>query len=127
MKNTVFICVFGWALSSNVSAQVLPYQNPDLSPRERAEDLLKRLTLKEKASLMINSSPAVERLGIKPYNWWSEALHGVARSGIATVYPITMGMASVFDDEAVEAVYTTVAMRLVRNITMRTKKAATGR
>lgn len=76
---------------------------------------------------MINSSPAVERLGIKPYNWWSEALHGVARSGIATVYPITMGMASVFDDEAVEAVYTTVAMRLVRNITMRTKKAATGR
>ena len=51
----------------------------------------------------------MERLGIKPYNWWSEALHGVARSGVATVYPITMGMASVFDDEAVEAVYTTVS------------------
>ena len=109
MKNTVFVLWLGLAVADIGWAQNEPYKNPDLSPRERAEDLVKRLTLKEKASLMINSSPAVERLGIKPYNWWSEALHGVARSGVATVYPITMGMASVFDDEAVEAVYTTVS------------------
>ena len=109
MKNTVFVLWLGLAVADIGWAQNEPYKNPDLSPRERAEDLLKRLTLKEKVSLMINSSPAVERLGIKPYNWWSEALHGVARSGIATVYPITMGMASVFPDEAVEAVYTTVS------------------
>ena len=109
MKNTVFVLWLGLAVADIGWAQNEPYKNPDLSPRERAEDLLKRLTLKEKASLMINSSPAVERLGIKPYNWWSEALHGVARSGVATVYPITMGMASVFDDKAVEAVYTTVS------------------
>lgn len=94
MKNTVFVLWLGLAVADIGWAQNEPYKNPDLSPRERAEDLLKRLTLKEKASLMINSSPAVERLGIKPYNWWSEALHGVARSGVATVYPITMGMAS---------------------------------
>ena len=89
MKNTVFVLWLGLAVADIGWAQNEPYKNPDLSPRERAEDLLKRLTLKEKASLMINSSPAVERLGIKPYNWWSEALHGVARSGVATVYPIT--------------------------------------
>ena len=58
---------------------------------------------------MVNSSPGVEHLGIKPYNWWSEALHGVARSGLATVYPITMGMASSFDEEAVKEVYATVS------------------
>jgi len=48
-------------------------------------------------------------LGIKPYNWWSEALHGVARNGLATVYPITMGMASVFDDKLIEDIYVTVS------------------
>ena len=116
MKNTVFVLWLGLAVADIGWAQNEPYKNPDLSPRERAEDLLKRLTLKEKASLMINSSPAVERLGIKPYNWWSEALHGVARSGVATVYPITMGMASVFDDKAVEAVYTTVSDEARLNI-----------
>ena len=74
MKNTVFVLWLGLAVADIGWAQNEPYKNPDLSPRERAEDLVKRLTLKEKASLMINSSPAVERLGIKPYNWWSEAL-----------------------------------------------------
>ena len=58
---------------------------------------------------MQNQSPGVERLGIKPYNWWSEALHGVARNGLATVYPITMGMASVFDDKLIEDIYVTVS------------------
>ena len=58
---------------------------------------------------MKNSSFAVERLGVAPYNWWSEALHGVARNGLATVFPITMGMASTFDDEAIERVYVAVS------------------
>ena len=86
-----------------------PYKNPKLTPEERAEDLLGRLTLKEKIGLMKNSSFAVERLGVAPYNWWSEALHGVARNGLATVFPITMGMASTFDDEAIERVYVAVS------------------
>ena len=109
MKNTLLALILGLAMADTTLAQTEPYKNPELSPQERAEDLLKRLTLKEKISLMINSSPAVERLGIKPYNWWSEALHGVARSGVATVYPITMGMASTFDPELIEDVYTTVS------------------
>lgn len=54
-----------------------PYKNPALSPEERANDLVGRLTLEEKAALMQNTSPAIPRLGIKAYDWWNEALHGV--------------------------------------------------
>ena len=109
MKRVAFtLCFSALALIGTV-AQNEPYKNPQLSPDERAEDLLGRLTLKEKIGLMQNSSHAVERLDIAPYNWWSEALHGVARNGLATVFPITMGMASTFDDEAIERVYTAVS------------------
>ena len=109
MRTIVFAFCVGMLAVAGCQTQVEPYKNPELSPEERAEDLLGRLTLEEKISLMQNSSPGVERLGIKPYDWWNEALHGVARAGLATVYPITMGMASMFDDEAVERVYTTVS------------------
>lgn len=71
------------------------------TPREKAEALLPRLTLDEKISLMMDESPAIPRLGIPEFNWWSEALHGVARAGLATVFPQTIGMAATFDDEAV--------------------------
>ena len=81
-----------------LSAQ-LPYQNPNLSPEQRAEDLLGRLTLEEKAALMQNMSPAMPQLGIKEYDWWNEALHGVGRAGLATVYPQAIGMAASFDNE----------------------------
>ena len=57
------------------------YKNNDLTAEERAEDLLKQLTLEEKVSLMMDRSAPIERLGIKTYNWWNEALHGVARIG----------------------------------------------
>lgn len=95
--------------SLGATAQTLPYQDPSLSATERANDLLGRLTLEEKIQLMMNASPAVERLGVKPYGWWNEALHGVARNGLATVFPITMGLASTFDAPFVERVYTTVS------------------
>lgn len=68
------------------SEPVLPYQNPSLTAVERAEDLCSRLTLEEKSRLMMNSSPAIERLGIPAFDWWSEALHGVGRNGLATVF-----------------------------------------
>ncbi len=76
------------------------YTNSSLSPEERADDLVKRLTLEEKVLLMMDVSAPVERLGIKEYNWWNEALHGVGRSGLATVFPQPIGMAASFDEHA---------------------------
>ncbi len=86
-------------------AQPYPYQDRNLSPERRAADLLGRLTLEEKASLTMHASPAIPRLGIKQYNWWSEALHGIARNGSATVFPQPIGMASSFDERLIEAVF----------------------
>ena len=77
---------------------MLPYQNPNLSAEERADDLISRLTIEEKTALMMDQSPAIERLGIPSFQWWNEALHGVGRNGYTTVFPITMGMAASWDD-----------------------------
>ena len=87
-------------------AQTLPYQNPSLTAEQRADDLLKRLRLEEKVKLMMNSSPAIPRLGIPQFEWWNEALHGVGRNGFVTVFPITMSMASSWNHELVEDVFT---------------------
>jgi len=57
------------------------------------------MTLEEKVSQMVNGSPAIERLGIPEYNWWSEALHGVARAGLATVFPQAIGLGATWDEE----------------------------
>ena len=82
-----------------IAAQIerLPYRNPQIAIDERVNDLVSRMTLEEKISQMQNSAPAVERLGIAQYDWWNEALHGVARTGIATVFPQAIGMAATFD------------------------------
>ena len=92
----------------NVPA-VYPFRDRSLSAEERAADLLSRLTLDEKADLSRFDSPAVSRLGVKPYNWWNEALHGVARNGSATVFPMPIAMAASFDEALVEQVFTTVS------------------
>ncbi len=96
-------------MTLSMGAQTLPYQNPNLSAEERAADLCARLTLEEKSKLMRNTSPAIPRLGIPQYDWWSEALHGVGRNGFATVFPITMGMAASFDDALLQQVFTAVS------------------
>jgi len=72
--------------------------------RERAKELVKQMTLEEKVAQTQNQSPAIERLGIKAYNWWNEALHGVARAGTATVFPQAIGMAATFDENLMERV-----------------------
>ena len=72
------------------------FYNPKLPVQKRVEDLVSRLTLEEKVSLMQMDSPAIPRLGIAPYDWWSEALHGVA-NGTATVFPQAIGMAATWD------------------------------
>ncbi|OPX45913.1 xylan 1,4-beta-xylosidase precursor [Ruminiclostridium hungatei] len=75
------------------------YLNESLSFEERVKDLVSRMTLEEKTTQMLYNSPAIPRLGIPSYNWWNEALHGVARAGIATVFPQAIGMAATFDEE----------------------------
>ncbi|HOP25351.1 MAG TPA: hypothetical protein PLO45_08590, partial [Defluviitoga sp.] len=77
------------------------YKNTNKPIDERVEDLLNKMTLEEKISQMIYSSKAIERLSIPEYNWWNEALHGVANTGIATVFPQSIGMGASFDEEMV--------------------------
>lgn len=88
-----------------LAAQSFPYQDPALSAEQRAEDLLERLSLEQKVSLMMNASPAVPELGIREYNWWNEALHGAARAGLATVFPQAIGMAASWDERLLEEVF----------------------
>ena len=96
MKKTFFtICCLMAGMTA--MAQQLPYQNPNLSANERAKDLCSRLTLEEKAMLMLDESPAIPRLGIKKFFWWSEALHGAANMGNVTVFPEPVAMASSFN------------------------------
>ena len=107
---TAFIAVgMLLGLSFTAQAQTYPFQNPKLSADKRADDLISRLTLDEKVSLMMHQSPAIERLGVPGFQWWNEALHGVGRNGKATVFPITMAMASSFDDALLQEVYTAVS------------------
>ncbi|RZK45815.1 MAG: hypothetical protein EOO59_20345, partial [Hymenobacter sp.] len=78
-----------------------PFQSPDLPIDQRVDDLVGRLTLPEKVSQMLNASPAIDRLGIPAYNWWNEALHGVARTSLkTTVFPQAIGLAATFDTAA---------------------------
>ncbi|MDD6843185.1 MAG: glycoside hydrolase family 3 C-terminal domain-containing protein [Prevotellaceae bacterium] len=97
------------AANMQILAQMLPYQNPNLSSSERADDLIGRLTLEEKSKLMMDQSPAIKRLGIPEFHWWNEALHGVGRNGTATVFPITMCMAASWNDALLQDVFTAVS------------------
>ena len=92
-------------VSLGMQAQVLPYQNPSLSAKERAKDLCSRLTLEEKAKLMLDESPAIPRLGIKKFFWWSEALHGAANMGNVTVFPEPIAMAASWNPGMVYRVF----------------------
>lgn len=76
---------------------------------KRARSLVGQMTLEEKAFQMVNGAPAIERLGIKAYNWWNEALHGVARAGTATVFPQAISMAASFDEDLLEEVADAIA------------------
>ena len=80
------------------------YQDESLSFKERAKALVEEMTLEEKVFQTLHWSAAIERLDIKAYNWWNEALHGVARAGVATVFPQAIGLAAAFDEDMMEEV-----------------------
>ncbi len=90
-------------------AQQYPFQNPYLSFEERAKDLISRLTLEEKAALMCDQSDAIPRLGIRKFNWWSEALHGYANNDSVTVFPQPIGMAASFNDMLLYDIFNAVS------------------
>src|SRR5947209_8046522 len=75
------------------------FRNPALPVEQRVNDLVSRLTLEEKVGQMVHTAPAIPRLGIPQYNWWSEGLHGAAREGYATVFPQAIGLAATFDPD----------------------------
>jgi beta-glucosidase len=104
MNQLIFITC-GLLLSVGLQAQQYPFQNPNLSSEERAMDLITRLTLEEKASLLCDNSDPIPRLGINRFNWWSEALHGLANNEDVTVFPQPIGMAASFNDELVYRIF----------------------
>jgi beta-glucosidase len=89
------------AAQDSAAAKTPAYRNESLSFEARAADLVSRMTLEEKANQMKDNAPAIERLGVPAYGWWNEALHGVARSGLATVFPQAIGFAATWDDSLV--------------------------
>jgi len=87
----------------------LPYMNPSLTPEQRAADLVQRMTLEEKASQLVNQARAIPRLGVPGYDWWSEALHGVAVNG-TTEYPEPIGLAATFDVPGIHEMATAIGV-----------------
>jgi beta-glucosidase len=101
MKLKLLLTVLFWLIGSALFGQQtgdVPYMNPDLSPESRAEDLVSRMTLEEKVLQMQSTAPEIPRLGVPAYNWWNEALHGVAQ-GRATVFPQAIGLAATWDTD----------------------------
>jgi len=88
-------------LTLNAQETQFPYQDECLSVDERVDDLISRMTLKEKVSQMMNKAPAIPRLNIPEYEWWNECLHGVARAGEATVFPQAIGLAATWDPQLI--------------------------
>lgn len=127
MKKRSLFVIAALVCAVTGGAQTLPYQNPNLSAKERAADLCSRLTLEEKTKLMLDQSEAISRLGIPEFAWWSEALHGVGRNGFSTVFPSCIGMASSFDDELLERIYTAVSDEARAKNTAQRKKGSIAR
>src|SRR5688572_15493392 len=101
MKIYPCLTVALWLTSATAGARPpgdVLFRDPSLSPQRRAADLVSRMTLEEKVHQMQSTAPAIERLGVPAYNWWNEALHGVAQ-GRASVFPQAIGLAASWDTE----------------------------
>jgi beta-glucosidase len=97
------------SIAHGQSNKNLPFMNPALSAEDRANDIVGRMTLEEKIGQMMNGAPAIKRLGIPEYNWWNECLHGVARSGLATVFPQAIGLGATWDEDLMLRVSTVIS------------------
>jgi beta-glucosidase len=104
LQRLSFVLILAGACNISLLAQKFPYQDPNKPIDERVADLVSRMTLQEKAYQMMNSAPGIERLGLLPFEWWNEALHGVARTGRATVFPQNIGLAATFDPDLVKRI-----------------------
>lgn len=89
------------AISQTTTRPAMPFNDPSLPVETRVNDLVSRMTLDEKIAQMQNAAAGIPRLGVPEYEWWNEALHGVARAGIATVFPQAIGLAATFNDKIV--------------------------
>src|SRR4030095_10887089 len=99
-----------YCMSATSTSEKLLYLDPSRSVAERAKDLVQRLTLEEKVGLMNHPAHGVPRLNIPAYNYWSEALHGVARNGRATVFPQAIAMAATWDRELIHQVASAIGV-----------------
>jgi len=111
---TIVLATFLWGfVLSPLFAQEVPadapYLNPKLPVERRVNDLISRMTLEEKAGQLGHTAPAIPRLKVAEYNWWNEGLHGVARAGVATVFPQAIGMAATFDEPLMHRVGDTIS------------------
>lgn len=102
MKRFIFLTMLTTAVSASAQEAMSQLE-------QQATDIIKQMTLEEKFSQMMNETPGISRLGIEPYDWWNEALHGVARSGRATVFPQPIGMGATFDPDLVKEVGDAIA------------------
>lgn len=97
------------ALAASAAAEQPVYKDLNRSFEERAADLVSRMTLEEKIAQLGNNAPAIPRLDVPAYEWWNEALHGVARAGAATVFPQAIGLAATFDDQLMFEIATAIS------------------
>src|SRR5215469_2445252 len=102
LKATILAVALAIPLTASAQDTNRPWFNPDLPTDQRVDALIAQMTLTEKASQMVNQARAIPRLGVPAYNWWSEALHGVARNGYATVFPEPVGLAATYDPALVK-------------------------
>jgi len=109
MKRIAFILIYLLTVSAVLKAQTPIYKDMTKPLDARVHDLVSKLTLEEKVSLLGYNSKAVPRLGIPAYNWWNEGLHGVARAGEATIFPQAIGMAATFNDSLIKQVSTAIS------------------
>ena len=100
LRSLILSVIAGLFLTAGAFAQ----ESKESAMHKKAADVIAQMTLDEKISLMMNSTPGVERLGIKPYDWWNEALHGVARNGRATVFPEPIGLGATFNPGLIWAI-----------------------